>query len=186
MEWFGDHSPKNFMASLKMATPIVFNNYFGENTKHANQFNRWFGQIQDSLVRNVNKCMDLEGDFEVARKRRDDRTLFQTGELKGNPKQDFWAIMWGHATYVRETMLSNEECNQERAMRFLRRIDRLRLIVEWQYCHQVDPEYQQCKWVYKYNYNVASQGIQKGDDRPNPRAWDWFQEGGKYHKNFSS
>ena len=189
MDWFGSHSPKNFMASLKVVTPLVFNTYFGEGSNHANKFNTWFGQIQERAIRNVNRCMNLSGtNLEVARKRRDsgDRSIFKTHELKGNPKQDFWAVSWGHATYIRETMLQNEGCNQEHAMKMLRRIDRLRLLIEWQYCDKVDPDYEQCYFIHKWNYNVASQGVQKGDDRPNPRSWDWFQEGGKYHKNYSS
>ena len=189
LEWFGANSPKNFMNDLKIVTPLVFNNYFGGGSRHATKFNSWFGQIQRSLVRNVNRCMDLSGTkLEVARKRRagSDRSIFSTHQLIGSAKKDFWAIFWGHATYVRETMLSNEKCNQRTAMRIMRRVDRMRLLVEWQYCDKVDPDYEQCSKIHKWNYSNASQGIQKGDDRPNPRNWDWFQEGGKYHKNFST
>ena len=176
------------MEDLKTVTPLVFNHYFGQGSTHANRFNNWFSRIQNRLVRNVNDCMDLSGtELEVARKRRsrDDRTIFQTHELKGNSKQDFWAVMWGHASYIRETLLSNENCDDAKAMKLMRRIDRLRLIVDWQYCDKVDPDGANCYWVYKYNWDAPAKGISKGDDRPHPRQWDDFQEGGKYHQHFN-
>ena len=187
--WFTSWSPKNMMSNLKIATPLVNDAYFADKPRVAERFNKFWTSLQNQMGRQANKCLDINvpaKEVDVPDKPERSNNIFQSHQLNGNANDDFWAIFWGHAVYIREALLQNENCNQRLAMRLLRRVDRLRYFTEWQYCDKVDIEYSNCKWIHKWNWNAPALGGVKGEERGNPRTWQDFQEGGKYNPDFEA
>ena len=181
--WFTSWSPKNMMKNLKVVTPLVNNAYFPD--KVANRFNKFWTNLQNQMGRQANKCLDLNDSVkEVADVDVERNNMFQSHELNGAAKEDFWAIFWGHAVYIREALLQNENCNQRVAMKLLRRVDRYRFLTEWQYCDKVDMGYDGCHWIHKWDWDSPLNNAVKGDERGNPRTWNDFAEGGKYNANY--
>ena len=186
MWWWNEKQPKKMMAKLKDGSQRVVNEYFQTKPNVAARFNKFWEKLEAQLVKEVNKCLDLSGtELEVARKRRDDDEergiLSGDLELEGDANTDFWAVFWGHATYIKETLLANDNCNQRRAMEQLRRIDRYRFLMEWQYCDKVDINYDSCHWVWYKGW-----GDNPGTEpRGNPRKWASFKTGGQYNRFYN-
>ena len=173
MAWFGEWSPQQMMAKLRNATPLVMNEYHVPQV--ATRMNKFWSKLQDQLTRTVNKCAGLSGTAkEVVRRSTEERSLLNDLELSGDWNDDMWVIFWGHGTYIREALLQNPNCDNARAMKFMRRVDRFRFINEWQYCDKVDSSGPPCNWLY-FNW--------KGEAKANPRqSHPEFQEGGAYHQ----
>ena len=152
-----DWSPKQMMVKLRDATPLVMNEYHVPSV--AVKMNRFWSKLQDQLARTVNKCADLsETEKEVVRRSAEERGLLNDLELSGDWNDDMWIIFWGHATYIREALLQNPNCDN---------------VNEWQYCDKVDSSGPTCNWLY-YNW--------KGEAKANPRqSHSEFQAGGEYH-----
>ena len=181
MDWWSDNfSPNSFMRKISGATELVNNNYFGEGSKVATRLNKFWGNLQGKMRRYGNKCT---GAHTINRRSVDSdgaRGLLNDQTLTGSAMDDFWTVFWGHGTWIREALLDNPDCDTERAMKMLRTVDRYRYITQWQYCDKVDDTHQSCDWLHKWAW-----GPNEGDIRPNPRSWNDFQEGGKYHRDGS-
>ena len=177
------------MNKIKQYTPQILSNYFdviiGDpaegNAKWmypiSDRFSVMFSKLQGQMARQANECNNLTGSKEVSRKRRDDeeRGVFDDGQFVG-PIADFWSIFWHHAAFIRESLVQNPDCNQNVAMRMLRRVDRYRLTLIWNYCRKIEPEstHDECLWIAKHK---------NGSKRKHPRKWADLQPGGKYSHN---
>ena len=175
------------MEKIKQYTPRIMSHYFdviigdpasGDAKWMAKVNDRhivWFAWLQVSMAKQANKCNNLYGtskQVSAGRKRRDDeeRGVFDDG-LFTNPISDFWSIFWHHAAFIRETLIQNPECNQKRAMAMLRRVDRMRFTIIWNYCRHIDNSFDECKWIERNP---------DGSKRKHPRKWADLQEGGKF------
>ena len=172
------------MEKLRSGTPKVIDHYFANHSAVKDRLNKFWRNFEDHLVRQVNKCLDLSGtELEAVRKRRDDeaerKILSGDLSLELDANKDFWAVFWGHGTYIKETMLANDNCNQDRAMELLRRVDRYRYIMEWHYCDKVDKDYPACSWVFYKGWGDNPGTVPRG----RPRTWASFrQNGGKFSR----
>ena len=167
--WFSDtHSPKGFLAKIRDATPIVMNGYL--KPREAARMIAFYNKLSNQLAEEVNDCAGLAGtNNAVPRVRRaDERGLLNDLNLTGDAMSDMYTVSWGFATYIREALLQNENCNQARATKWLRRVDRFRHIQEWQYCDKVDSTGDVCAYRY-FNW--------KGETKPNPRNSELFESG---------
>ena len=168
-EWFHDtYSPKSFLEKLRNATPLVMNEY--QEPKVAERMINFYNKLSNQLAGAINECAGLSGtNNAVPRVRRsDERGLLNDLELTGDAMDDMYVISWGFATYIRESMLQNENCDQARASKWLRRVDRFRHIQEWQYCDKVDSTGPVCAYRY-FNY--------KNEAKSNPRESALFTTG---------
>ena len=167
-DWFHDtYSPKGFLTKVRNATPLVMNAYLGQ--KEANRMINFYNKLSNQLAEAVNECSGLGGtNNAVPRVRRDERGLLNDLELTGDAMSDMYVVSWGFATYIREALMQNENCDQARAAKWLRRVDRFRQIQEWQYCDKVDDSGEVC--AYRYYKN-------NGQKKPNPRKSALFQTG---------
>ena len=187
LSWFnaGGHSPKIMMEKIKTHTGPILHKYFdvviGDPASGDAKFmykvndrhSRYFAYLQNSMAKQANKCNNLTGTSkEVSRKRRDDeeRGVFADGQFT-NAISDFWSIFWHHAAFIRETLIQNPECNQNRAMAMLRRVDRMRFTMIWNYCRHIDNSFDECSWIERKA---------DGSKRKHPRKWADLSEGGKY------
>ena len=167
------------MRKLQGATRLVNNHYFGEGSKVATRLNKFWSNLQGKMKRTGNRCT---GAHQINRRDLDDegdRGLLNDQELQLNGLGDFWTVFWAHGTWIRQALLDNPDCDNDRAMKMLRTVDRYRFISVWQYCDKIDDTEDECQWLYKWSY-----GPNQGEVRPNPRSWNTFQEGGKYHRDF--
>ena len=167
-EWFHDtYSPKGFLNKIRNATPLVMNTYL--KRKEADRMIAFYNKLSNQLAEAVNECSGLGGTKNaVPRVRRDERDLFNDLELTGDAIGDMNRISWGFATYIREALLQNDNCDHARASKWLRRVDRFRHIQEWQYCDKVDSSNEVCDWRYYKN---------NGEVKSNPRRSALFQTG---------
>ena len=174
------------MDKIRQYTPQILSKYFdvaiGEpgtedfKTMYpiADRFSRWFSKLQYQMAKQANECNNLTGSKAVLRKRRDneERGIFDDGQHVG-PIADFWSIFFHHAAFIRESLIQNPACNQNVAMKMLRRVDRYRLTLIWNYCRKIEPEstHKECNWIAKHK---------DGSKRKHPRKWADLQPGGKY------
>merc|ERR1712193_133508 len=180
MEWWDESwSPNAFMRKLENATKLVNNAYFGADSKVANRLNKFWSNLQGKMKRTGNRCLsDAHEINRRAASKQGVRGLLNDQELTGDAVDDFWTIFWGHGTWIREALLQTPECHNYRAMRMMRTLDRYRFITQWQYCDKVDDGHASCEWIHKWAW-----GPNEGQERGNPRSWNDFQEGGKYHRD---
>merc|ERR1712176_333089 len=192
--WWAESSYNGFMEKITSARALVFNTYFpgaaGKETR--DKFDKLLDGFENHLKGRVNKCAGLKNSQNVIVRRSTNsdeeggRSLLNEGILKGTAKQDFWALWWAYGSWIREGVLRNENCSNQLGYRWLRRVDRMRYIVNWRYCNEiVDPEVAKndeatdgfCHWIRYWNW-----GPNKGSKRPFPRKWADLQDGGKYSK----
>ena len=188
--WYsGANVPANQMKKMKSTVPKFFDAYFpGRDV--AERFSQKWEKLQNDMESAAEDCtFALKGANGRNRRSTGTEERFMNAFVQGdyapnNAKTDFWAVADGHARWIVKQV--QESC-PGKAQRLLRRVDRLRFVMNWRYCKNykdlpvLTPETKDqdpvgfCWWSL-YNW--------KGDVKRHPReSMKTMQEGGIYSIN---
>ena len=107
------------------------------------------------------------------RKKRDVEERWTLGD---DVNKAFHGLYWAHARWTREEIGQNGSAQCDRkAMRFYKRLDRLRHIAAWQFCDKVDSYAPFCSWAYGAKPN--------GELKGNPRYAPWLNKKFGFNKS---
>ena len=153
-DWWTPAAAKKQFNDLAVGTAGYFDNYYPDTAaanRAAGKMEALLEDVQDDMLRiaNSEKCSadgsnndsndDSNDDY---RKRRDvdERWTLPVGD----PRAALFQMFWAHARWARNEIYPT--C-PKKAMRILKRLDRLQLIAAWQYCDKV---------IFSLLYNIKS------------------------------
>lgn len=146
---------------LKIESDAFLDSYFtGENLvmepknkekfkSIGNRLKNYFTDIRNDQLKARGRCTK-KVEAKMSRVRR-------SFEVSSNPQTDFYNIFEQHATWIREEIY--QSC-PALAFRLLKRLDRLRLIYSWHYCHKVSFEIDFCtNWILPNQPHPRNDGV---------------------------
>jgi len=188
--WYnGPNVPANQMKKMKSTVPKFFDAYF-PGRPVAKKFSDNWAKLQNDMESAAEDCtFSSKGANKRDRRSTGTEERFMNAYVQddyaaNNAKRDFWAVADGHARWIVKQV--QESC-PGKAQRLLRRVDRLRFVMNWRYCKNykdlpvLTPETKDqdpvgfCWWSL-YNW--------RGDVKSHPReSMKTMQEGGIYSIN---
>ncbi|CAG5103518.1 Oidioi.mRNA.OKI2018_I69.chr1.g807.t1.cds [Oikopleura dioica] len=160
---------RDMRAKLFFDWPAPIEGMRGTTVK--NTINDQFEKLEDRLRSDTAKCF---GDFDIAPIEFPDLTSYGGNELINTTMYRRFHIQLARkiAVYIRQVFSTgSSRCTKQQVI-LMRRLERLRLITLWHYCHRFDSTVPQCSWAYLDN---------KKNIRAHPRKQAWIE--GKYGKN---